>query len=163
MRIPRRRWWAGYDMRLRDHGVVRLIEFKANLMKTQTEKEVAREFLVAMFARDADRVASIMSDDATYWIGGKHERFRGIRSKRTWCQYLRAPAKFREELKLTIKCMAVEQNTVFVEAESYGVINQSEEIYNNTYVFIIIVKGGKVSEIREYMDTDHVNSVLPPS
>lgn len=130
-------------------------------MSTDKNTAVAKEFLVATFKRDPLRVAATLSDNFGYTIGGKNARFQGTRTKPEWCNYLRNPNPFNEELKLIIHRVLADGDTVAVECESHGVISTSGKVYNNTYTFWFTVEGGKITAIREYMDTNHVLDVLP--
>ena len=130
-------------------------------MTTEANKRIAREFVEATFARDAGRVAAVLADDVTYTIGGNHPRFRRVWNKADWCRYLELPTPFEKQLELTIHSITAEGDQVALEAESYGIISVSGEVYNNHYHFFFIIKDGLIRRIREYMDTHHVNDVLP--
>jgi ketosteroid isomerase-like protein len=130
-------------------------------MSTEQNKIVAKAFLTATFKRDPEQVAATLSDDFGYTIGGKNARFQGARTKPQWCDYLRNPNPFTEELKLTIHRVLADGDTVAVECESHGVIAAGGKVYNNTYTFWFTVRGGRITAIREYMDTNHVLDVLP--
>jgi ketosteroid isomerase-like protein len=131
-------------------------------MKMEQGKKAAIEFLEATFERNADRVAATLTDDMEYTIGGKHARFAGVRTKQMWCSYMRTPTPFTKDgLKLIVHSIIAEGDRVAVECESYGVLSGSGKVYNNTYTFQFIIRDGKIARIREYMDTEHVNDVLP--
>lgn len=124
-------------------------------------KRAAIAFLEATFARDPDRAAAVLADDATYWAGGKHARFQRLKTKADWCDYLGSPSPFDNGLALTIKAVTAEADRVAVELEGYGVVSGTGAIYNNTYHFLFTVANGRIATIREYMDTAHVLDVLP--
>ncbi len=46
-----------------------------------------------------------------------------------------------------------------VEAESHGE-HASGRLYNNHYHFLMVIRGGKVQEFKEYLDTEHAREVL---
>lgn len=130
-------------------------------MPLANNKQIAREFIEATFARDAGRAAAVLSDDMTYTIGGLHPRFQRIWTKPDWCHYLELPTPFEDELELTIHSITAEGDQVALEAECYGIISESGQVYNNHYGFFFIIEDGLIQRIREYMDTYHVNDVLP--
>jgi ketosteroid isomerase-like protein len=66
---------------------------------------------------------------------------------------------FPHGLKFTIKTLTAEDDRVAIEAESYG-RHASGRTYANQYHFLMRVRGGKIAEWREYLDTMHANDVL---
>ena len=58
-------------------------------------------------------------------------------------------------LKITYKGWTIDGERVAVEMESYGK-KADGTVYNNHYHFLVIVSGGKITELREYSDTYHV-------
>ncbi len=130
-------------------------------MTLESNKQVAREFIEATFARDSRRVAAVLADDMTYTIGGLHPRFQRVWNKVDWCRYLDLPTPFEKQLELTVHSITAEGDQVALEAESYGIISESGTVYNNHYHFFFEIKDGRIQRIREYMDTHHVNDVLP--
>lgn len=130
-------------------------------MTTDGNKRIAREFIEATFARDPQRVAAVLADDMTYTIGARHPRFQRVWTKPDWCRYLELPTPFEKGLDLTIHSITAEGDQVALEAESYGIISESGEVYNNHYHFFFLINEGRIQRIREYMDTHHVNDVLP--
>ena len=62
-------------------------------------------------------------------------------------------------LAITIKGLTAEGDRVAVEAESYGELVNGK-VYNNEYHFMIEMSGGKISAVREYLDTIHAKEIL---
>ena len=62
-------------------------------------------------------------------------------------------------LKLTPKGWTCEGDRVALEMESHGV-KTNGTVYNNLYHFLITVFEGKITSIREYMDTLHAKLVF---
>ena len=130
-------------------------------MSLEENKRIATEFLDATFKRDVQRVAATLSDGATYAVNGKHPRFRRIWTKSEWCRYLAFPTPFKDGLALTIRAVTAEDDRVSLAVDSYGVIAKTGKTYNNLYHWLFTLRDGKIVNIREYMDTGHVNDVLP--
>ena len=122
---------------------------------------MAREFIETTFARGSARVAAVLADDMTDTIGGLHPRFRRVWNKVDWCRYLDLPTPFEEQLELTVHSITAEGDQVALEAESHRIISESGTVYNNHYHFFFEIRDGRIQRIREYMDTHHVNDVLP--
>jgi ketosteroid isomerase-like protein len=127
----------------------------------ERNKQIAREFVEASVARDTERVAALMRDDIKLSVAGKHQRFQVKWTKAEWCRYLATPNPFNGGLKLTIISITAEDERVSLESETYGVITASGKIYNNTYHYLFTIKGDQVASMREYMDTEHIQDVLP--
>lgn len=62
-------------------------------------------------------------------------------------------------IKITIKRMTAEEDRVAAEAESdVDVVNGKH--YHNTYHFLVVVRGGKIREVKEYNDTKYAMDVF---
>ena len=59
---------------------------------------------------------------------------------------------FPEGLGFTVKAMTAEGDRVAIEAESFG-RHVSGRTYNNQYHFLMVIRDGKVRELKEYFDT----------
>lgn len=68
-------------------------------------------------------------------------------------------AAFPEGMKLTPAGWTAEGDRVALEVESYAV-KANGTVYNNFYHFLVVVSGGKINAIREYLDTLHVKQVF---
>jgi len=55
--------------------------------------------------------------------------------------------------------MVAEGDKVAVEAEGYAELTDGR-IYNSKYHFLVELGGGKVKEVKEYLDTHHAHSVF---
>ena len=63
--------------------------------------------------------------------------------------------QLKNGLKLTVKSSIAEGDKVALEVESYGEL-QNGRIYNQEYHLLITIRDGKISAVREYLDTQHV-------
>ena len=68
-------------------------------------------------------------------------------------------AAFPDGMKLTPTGWTAEGDRVAVEIESYAV-KTNGTVYNNFYHFMVIVSDGRITAIREYLDTLHVKKVF---
>ena len=59
---------------------------------------------------------------------------------------------------MTIKDLIAEDNRVALEAESYGEL-MNGRVYNQHCGFVIEFRDGKISAVREYLDTQHAHAV----
>ena len=66
---------------------------------------------------------------------------------------------FPSGITFTIQAMTAEDDRVAVEAESFG-RHISGADYNNHYHFLFRLRDGKVVELKEYCDTEHITDIL---
>ena len=99
-----------------------------------------------------------MTDDATWWIAGKPALLSaaGVHSKEQIARlFYNMVGQLPNGLKMTVKSLIAEGDKVALEIESYGEL-QNGRIYNQEYHILITIRDGKVSAVREYLDTQHV-------
>jgi ketosteroid isomerase-like protein len=56
---------------------------------------------------------------------------------------------------MTVKGAIAEGDKVALEIESYGKL-QNGRIYNNEYHVLMTIRDGKICDVKEYLDTQHV-------
>jgi ketosteroid isomerase-like protein len=59
---------------------------------------------------------------------------------------------------MTVKGMVAEGDRVAVEAESHGELANGR-VYRQSYHFLFEFRGGRISAVREYLDTQHAHAV----
>ena len=59
---------------------------------------------------------------------------------------------------MTVKGTIAEGERVAMEAESYGELTNGR-VYNQHYHFVFEFRDGKISAVREYLDTQHAHAV----
>lgn len=127
-------------------------------MSIEHNKKLASEFFARFSANDIAGALSTMTDDATWWIAGKPELLSaaGPHNKEEIARVLYNMAgQLKNGLKMTIKGLIAEGDRVAIELESYGEL-QNGRIYNNQYHILMTIREAKISEVREYLDTQHV-------
>ncbi len=121
-------------------------------------KQLVNDFFAHFNAGDLAKAMEMMADDATWWIAGKPELLpvAGNHTKQEIVGILQSLiGQLKSALKLTVKGLVAEGDQVALEAESYGEL-QNGRIYNPQYHFLITIHAGKISAIKEYIDTQHV-------
>jgi uncharacterized protein len=127
-------------------------------MSIEQNKELATKFLDRFSASDIAGALDTMTEDATWWIAGKPEQLSaaGVHSKEQIARLFHNMAgQLKNGLKMTVKSLIAEGDKVALEVESYGEL-QNGRIYNQEYHMLMTVRVGKISEVREYLDTQHV-------
>lgn len=127
-------------------------------MSTEDNKRLVAEFFARFSADDIAGALDTMTDDATWWIAGKPEQLpaAGVHSKEQMARLFRnMSGRLSNGLKLTLKGAVAEGDRVAVEVESYGELRDGR-VYNQEYHLLMTVREGKISAVREYLDTQHV-------
>src|SRR4030095_4533765 len=127
-------------------------------MSTEDNKRLAAEFFARFSANDIAGALETMTDDATWWIAGKKEQLpaAGIHRKEQIARLFHNMAdRLKDGLKLTVKGSIAEGDKVAVEVGSYGE-RQNARVYNQEYHLLMTIRDGKISAVREYLDTQHV-------
>lgn len=127
-------------------------------MNLEHNKKVASDFLACFSANDVAGALDAMTDDVTWRIVGKPELLSaaGVHNKEQIARVFHGMlGQLKNGLQMTVKGAIAEGDKVAVEAESYGEL-QNGRIYNNTYHFLMTIRDGKICDVREYLDTQHV-------
>jgi uncharacterized protein len=127
----------------------------------EANKAVCAQLFERFSAGDIAGVMDLMADDATWWLPGKPGQLPvvGTRNKAQIAKLFHAMASQLEgPLKMTVKSAIGEGDQVAMEVESLGHLKNGRT-YNQEYHFRMVVQGGRISAVREYLDTLHVQAV----
>lgn len=125
-------------------------------------KQIIENFFKLFSAGNAKQAFALVAPDVKWWVpeslsfGGTYDRTGYL------TQVLSQFSGFQGPLKLTIKSIISEGDSVAVEVESYAVhICGVPEpfVYNNKYHFKITLKDGLFIDVKEYMDTYHLSKL----
>ena len=126
-------------------------------MSIEQNKKIAAEFAARFSANDMAGALEMISDDATWWVAGKPGHVPGA-GQFTKAQvtglFRRMAEQFPKGLQMTIKSMIAEGERVAVELEGYGELLNGR-VYNNEYHMLLTIRGGRITAMREYHDTQH--------
>ena len=126
---------------------------------TERNKQLAREFIAAIDRADVDAIVAAYAEDGTVTTMG-NTLISGTFNR----DQIQEAAKgvltvFPQGLRFTIHHLTAEDDRVAVEAESAGK-HISGKFYNNKYHFLMRFRDGKLVQLKEYMDTEHITEVL---
>src|SRR5262245_13173341 len=124
-------------------------------------RKIAEELFARLSASDVPGVLDLLTDDATWLAAGRRELLpaAGTYDKRRLEKLFKAMlGQLKNGLKMTVKGVIAEGDKVSVEAESYGELANGR-VYNQHYHFLIEFRDGKISAVREYLDTQHAHAV----
>jgi uncharacterized protein len=126
-------------------------------MSLERNKQLAAEFFTRVDANDIAGALDTLSDDVTWRIPGKPELVpvTGPHSKEQIARVFYSMVRqLQDGLRMTIKGAIAEGDQVALEVESRGTL-QNGRVYNNEYHFLFTLRDGRISDVREYYDTQH--------
>lgn len=125
----------------------------------EADKQLVRDFMEAFGSGDIPRTMAMMSEDATWWVAGTIP-LSGTYDKAEFTALLGGVVEnCKGPIQLTPKEFTAEGGRVAVETESYVETNEGK-VYNNEYHFLFVVRDGKITQVKEYLDTMHTNEIL---
>jgi uncharacterized protein len=130
-------------------------------MSIEKNKAIALRFCELITSGDVAGVLNLMTDDVNYWILGRKDVIRssGPHTKEAMGRIFNMMNEnMKAPLNFTPKSIIAEDDQVAMEAESYGELKNGR-IYNNQYHIRLRIRDGKITEAREYLDTQHVQAV----
>lgn len=122
-------------------------------------KELVRQYLKAVEAKDVEQLGELLADDLEYWVAGSLP-LSGTHGKSLILKAFQAPESRNAvvEITQTPVTFTAEGDRVAVEVEGTS-RTAAGEPYNNQYHYLFEFRDGKIVQIREYMDTALVASV----
>ena len=122
-------------------------------------KELARRFLDILSRADVEAAAALYADEFELWTAGTLP-FSGSKDRAQALAGMPAIlGLFPDGLRFEVRALTAEGERVAIEAVSDGATAQGVR-YQQTYHFLMKVRGGKIVAFREYMDTERARRVL---
>jgi uncharacterized protein len=131
------------------------------MTSTQENKAIAAEFFATFSAGNVPAIIGAMAPDGTWWVSGKLDGMSGSYTAAGLAPLLvGANAGYKAgALRITPTAMIAEGDKVAVEANGYAELLDGR-VYDCQYHFLITIRGGKVGDVREYMDTAHAKEIF---
>jgi uncharacterized protein len=130
-------------------------------MSSSDNKQAVVNAYASMAAGNPAPDLDLLSDDVSITMFGDHRFARTFKGKRDIHDNLFGP--IREVLDGTIRMnltnVTAENDTVIVEAKGEARTRDGRS-YRNTYCFVLTLANGKITESREYMDTQLVKATF---
>jgi ketosteroid isomerase-like protein len=130
-------------------------------VNTEPNRATAQRFFDLFSASDLDGVMALMTDDATWRIPGRKELTptAGVYTKeRIGRLFRRMLDNLTGGLRMTVLSSIAEGDRVALEVTSSGDLKNGR-LYRQEYHFIMEFRDGKISAVREYLDTQHAHAV----
>lgn len=130
-------------------------------MDAERNRATAHRFFELFSASDIEGVLALMTDDATWRIPGKKELTptAGVYSKeRIGRLFRRMIDNLSGGLRMSVVSSIAEGDRVAVEATSAGDLKNGRR-YRQEYHLVMEFRDGRISAVREYLDTQHAFDV----
>ena len=125
---------------------------------SKNNKEIATEFFNSL-SSGTEGYLDFYTDDSTIWTAGDNA-IGGTRSKEEIVEFAQGIlAAFPDGITFNITGMTAEDDRVAVEVSGES-IHASGQPYNNKYHFLLIIRDGKIIQLKEYMDTQLAAKIL---
>ena len=128
-------------------------------MSTESNKNIVRSFIKAIVSGDLDRLALTTTDDATFWVSPTTTG-SGTRNKE---EYLQLISGITGELA---KPMTLEMGDFTAEDDRVSLTMvgsmhlKNGKVYNGHYHYLFFLRDGKISAVKEYLDTYHAGEIF---
>ena len=122
-----------------------------------SNKELVLEFVEAMRVSDVEKLGSMVTDDFTWRIAGKTDYLQtaGEHDKAFFLGFFGSGGdSFPNGVAFEGTGMVAEGDKVAAEARLTATTAMGTD-YDNLYHFLFEIQDGRVSRMREYMDTHH--------
>jgi uncharacterized protein len=127
-----------------------------------TNKDLVTDFVEAMRLSDIEKLQSVITDDFSWWINGKpaYLQTAGEHDKDFFIGFFGGGADlFPEGAKFVVTGLVAEGDMVAAEATMTAKTAMGT-LYENDYHFLFTLKDGKISRMKEYMDTHHAKTTF---
>lgn len=124
-------------------------------------KAVVARFFELFSSGDVPTLLDAIADDGSWWVSGRLEGMSGRYDKASFGPLVESAKAMYKSGGLTITpvSMIAEGDKVAVEATGFAELADGRT-YLPHYHFVVTVQGGKIFEVREYMDTQHAKDIF---
>lgn len=128
---------------------------------TAANKALVARFFETFSTGDVSAIIGAMASDGTWWVSGKLDGMSGSYTAAGLAPLLvGANAGYKASaLRITPTGITAEGDKVAVEAHGYAELLDGR-VYDCQYHFLITIRGGKVGDVKEYMDTQHAKETF---
>jgi len=134
-------------------------------METETNKQVVTELFARLSAGDVAGALELLTDDATWWIAGELEGGVGAgehTKEQIGRLLVHMGRRLTSGLRMTVHGLVAEGDRVAAEVSSNGELTNGK-VYRNQYHFLVRLSAGRITAVREYLDTKHVEATWSPT
>lgn len=125
-------------------------------MSTQENKQVVRRYFDAVNRGDVETITALLDDDASFWVPPSLPDGVEFRGKKMVLKLFTESVGLYDAnagLTVTIQCLTADEDRVAAELTIRGKAAAGGADYENWYHFLFRVRGGRIVEIREHLDS----------
>ena len=126
-----------------------------------TNKQIVVDAYNALAQGDPSVYVNALSEDVRHTFFGNHRFGRTFQGKDDLYKNLFGPMRevLQGTVKMHVKNAIAEGDQVVVEVQGEARTKDGRD-YNNSYCIVLKIRGGKIVEIREYLDTELVKTLF---
>lgn len=130
-------------------------------MNSEDNKQAVVNAYASMAAGNPQPYLDLLSEDVSITMFGDHRFARTFKGKDDIANNLFGPIRevLDGTIRMNVKNVTAENDTVVVEAQGEARTRDGRG-YKNTYCFVFTLANGKITESREYMDTQLVKATF---
>ena len=122
-------------------------------MSAQENVQIVKDFFAAVGSGDKQRLLALVAEDIEWIIPGEDWPLAGTRHGHAGLADLLETASRSIETSTETQEFVAQGDRVFVVGVATGKIKATNKTFKDDWVFAITVRNGKVTKIREYIDT----------
>ena len=130
-------------------------------MNSHDTRTVVEAYFQALSEGRMGDAARHVSPDVKRWVSGEGSWPFGGHQDAAGMAHIMGVVhdRFPEGVRLAVRTITVEGERASVEA-SGAMRRRDGRMYTNAYCYVLTVTGGKIVEVREYLDTIHANDLM---
>ena len=127
----------------------------ASAMGTSENKQIVTEYFAHLSTGRRQQALEMLDEDATCWAPGF-----GVLHKAQFAEMLAYMDKIiKGSIQLMLSRITAEDDRVAAEAQSHADLVNGKH-YHNTYHLLIVIRGDKIRELKEYYDTKYATEAF---
>ena len=129
---------------------------------SSSARVVLQDYLDALTAGDLDAIAASFADDAVWYLHGTLPLSGTKRGRAAIMEFLiGAGALFQAGTqRFHFGDVTVEGDRAVLEWQVTGTATATGRAYDNEYCGVFVIRDGRIAEVREYLDSQHVADTL---
>jgi ketosteroid isomerase-like protein len=146
--------WSEKDDSETFHSISALDAGKDRTMRIEENVQVVKDFFAAIGSGDKQRVLALVAEEIRWIIPGKDWPLAGTHRGHAGVEEVLQKAS--EEIEMTYPKppeFVAQGDRVFVVGVATGKIKATNKPFEDHFVFDITVRDGKLTNVREYIDT----------
>lgn len=129
-------------------------------LTAEDSKKIITEYLAALRSEGPAALDEYLTEDANWWVAGNMP-FSGDHTKGEMMEIVKMIVEtFGSSLEVTQNGMIAEGNHVSAEMKATGLANGTKPYLNHFHYHFTLTDDGKISGIKEYMDTHEVHTLF---